>query len=124
MQNITQSTTIASSTRVRKDGDETRQTTHLSWPLTVNLSLNIGADGSFTQTGSITEAYKRVDVQGDRRSVVSNSGQWGDTYPSRTGQAGTQRYFSLGPDGSCYSRTLTAAAGVLGTIVDGIGCRE
>jgi hypothetical protein len=40
------------------------------------------------------------------------------------GQAGSQRYFSSDSDGLCYSRSLTAASGVLTSIVDGTGCDE
>jgi hypothetical protein len=40
------------------------------------------------------------------------------------GQAGSQRFFSSDSDGRCYSRSLTAAGGLLTSIVDGTGCDE
>ena len=122
VQNITQSTSIASTTRVHGDSDEAARklTTRMSWPLEVDLTIPPTA--SFTQVGSVRQAYNRVDSDGDSSSVVSNSGEWADTYPTKAGQSGTQRYFSSGPDGRCYSRSLTAAGGLLTSIVDGAGC--
>jgi len=122
VQNITQSTDVLSSTKVR-GGDHAREsTTRMSWPLEVDLSIPPAA--SFTQVGRISQAYYRLDSDGDKRRVVSNSGQWADTYPTKVGQSGSQRYFSSGPDGHCYSRALTAAGGLLTAIVDGAGCDD
>ena len=122
VQNITQSTTIASTTTRHGGGDgEARvSATRMSWPLSVDLTIPPTA--SFVQVGMIRQAYNRADWSDDSSVVVSNSGEWSDTYPTRAGQAGMQRYFSSGPDGRCYSRTLTAAGGVLTSIVDGAGC--
>ena len=121
VQNITQSTSIASTTRVRGGGDEAarKRTTRMSWPLEVNLAIPPTA--SFTQVGKVRQAYNRVDSDGENSSVVSNSGEWADDYPTHAAQSGAQRYFSSGPAG-CYSRSLTAAGGLLTSIVDGAGC--
>ena len=124
VQNITQSTSISSTTTVHGggDGDARTSTTRMSWPLEVDLAIPPAA--SFTQVGKVRQAYNRVDSSGDSSTVISNSGEWADTYPSRAGQSGAQRYFSSGPDGACYSRSLTAAGGVLTSIADGVGCGE
>src|SRR6266403_3627064 len=124
VQNITQSTNIRSSTKVRGgDHDAARESTaRMSWPLEVDLSIPPAA--SFTQVGRISQAYYRLDSDGDKRSVVSNSGDWTDTYPTKVGQSGSQRYFTSGPEGHCYSRALTAAGGLLTAIVDGAGCDD
>ena len=122
VQNITQSTDVLSSTKVR-GGDHAREsTTRMSWPLEVDLSIPPAA--SFTQVGRISQAYYRLDSVGDKRSVVANSGQWADTYPTKVGQSGSQRYFSSGPDDHCYSRALTATGGLLTAMVDGAGCDD
>jgi hypothetical protein len=124
VQNITQSTDIVLSTKVRggdHDGARVR-TTRMSWPLMVNLTIPPAA--SFTQVGSISQAYYRLDSDADKRSVVSNSGEWSDTYPTKVGQSGSQRYFSSGRDGHCYSRALTAVGGLLTAIIDGEGCED
>lgn len=124
VQNITQSTSIASTTKVHGGGDEAarKMTTQMSWPLEVDLTIPPTA--SYTQVGSVRQAYNRVDSDGDSSSVVSNSGEWADTYPTTAGQSGAQRYFSSGPEGYCYSRSLTAAGGLLASIVDGAGCDQ
>jgi hypothetical protein len=122
VQNITQSTSISSTTRVRGGGDARKSTTRMSWPLEVDLTIPPTA--SFSQVGRVRQAYHRIDSDGDRGSVVSNSGEWTDTYPTNVGQSGSQRYFSSGPDDQCYSRALTAAGGLLTAIVDGAGCGD
>jgi hypothetical protein len=40
------------------------------------------------------------------------------------GQANTQKFFSADSTGACFSRTITAAAGVLTSITDGKGCTD
>ena len=123
VQNITQSTSISSRTRVRGGDEDARESsTRMSWPLEVDLSIPPTA--SFTQVGRIRQGYNRVDTDGDDSSIVSNSGEWADTYPTAVGQSGAQRYFSAGADGRCYSRALTAAGGVLTSITDGAGCEQ
>jgi hypothetical protein len=72
----------------------------------------------------VKQAYNRVDSVGESSTLISNSGEWANTYPTTVGQAGSQRYFSSDSDGLCYSRSLTAASGVLTSIVDGTGCDE
>ncbi len=123
VQNITQSTSISSTTRVRGGERGRESSTRMSWPLEVDLTVNIGADGSFSQVGRIKQAYNRLDSDGDSSSVISNSGEWTDTYPTGAGQSGSQRYFSSGDD-HCYSRSLTAAGGLLTSILDGKGCDD
>jgi hypothetical protein len=124
VQNITQSTSISSITKVRGGEDVRESTVRLSWPLEVDLTVNIAADGSFSQVGKVKQAYNRIDSDGESSTLTSNSGQWANTYPTTVGQAGSQRYFSSDSDGHCYSRSLTAAGGVLTSIVDGTGCDE
>ena len=125
VQNITQSTGISSVTRVRggeEDGSES--TVRMSWPLEMDLSASFDKDGNFTtQVGKVKQAYDRTDSNGDSSSVVSNAGEWADTYPTKEGQSGAQRYFFSDGD-HCYSRALTAAGGVLTSITDSSGCGD
>jgi hypothetical protein len=120
VQNINQSTEIQSTTVVR-DGDGERETvSHLNWPLV--LDITVYPDGSF---GTIaTQGYVEDFRSPDRHRFVSNSGQWGDLYPTHVGQAGRQRYLSRDGEDHCYSRELDAAGGVLTAIVDGQGCHD
>jgi hypothetical protein len=125
VQNITQSTSIWSTTKMRGGEDARETTTRMSWPLEVDLTVNFDAGGNFTtQVGKIKQAYNRVDSDGDSSTLISNSGEWADTYPTAVGQSGSQRYFSSDSDDHCYSRSLTAASGVLTSIVDGQGCDQ
>ena len=124
VQNITQSTGISSTTRVVGGEAPGESTTRMSWPLEVDLSVFIGADGSFSQKGKVKQAYHRLDSDGDFSSTVSNSGEWADTYPTRVGQSGSQRYFYSDSEDRCYSRSLTAAGGILTSVTDGTGCED
>jgi hypothetical protein len=120
VQNITQSTEIVSTTVVRDAAGERETESHLSWPLTVDITVY--PTGSFT-TG-VSQGYVEDLRSPNGNHFVSNSGQWGDTYPTGVGQAGKQRYLSRDGDDHCYSRELDAAGGVLTAIVDGQGCQD
>jgi len=90
----------------------------------MDLTVNIDQSGGFvSQIGKVKQAYNRVDSNGDDSSLVSNSGEWADTFPTGEGQSGSQRFFS-GSDDHCFSRALSASGGVLTSIVDGKGCDD
>lgn len=116
LQHIDQLTNIASTAKVTGGGVSRKDSVAMSWPLTMDLTVNV-SDTDFSQIGKVKQAYNRIDGSG----VLSNSGEWADTYPTRAGQAGAQRYFFSDGD-RCYSRSLTAANGVLTGIQDGAGC--
>jgi hypothetical protein len=120
VQNIKQLTTVSSTTRMTGGGNPHQSTVDLSWPLELDLSVNIDGSGNFvSQVGKVKQSYGRSDPGG----VVSNSGEWADTFPTREGQSGSQRYFFSDGD-RCFSRALTASGGVLTAIVDGKGCDD
>src|SRR5712664_2505969 len=123
VQNITQRTDISSTTTVR-GGERPREvSTRMSWPLEVDLTAP--PDGTFQTT--IHQGYERSDTVShegeiESGSIVSNSVTPTDNFPSGQGQANSQHYFSADSTGACYSRSLTAAGGVLTGIVDGADC--
>ena len=126
-QKIAQLTSISSATKVRA-GDRSRETVvRMAWPLKVEI---ISADNfNSGWTTRIHQSYDRADGvsregEVEFSSVVSNSGDWADDYPTTTIQSGAQRYFSDDSDGHCYSRSITAAHGVLTSITDGKGCQD
>jgi hypothetical protein len=119
VQNINQSTEIRSTTRVREGEGERETSSHLNWPLVVDITVH--PDGSFDT--SLSQGYVEESRSPETSRFVSNSGQWGDHYPSHVAQAGTQRYLSRDGEDHCYSRELDAAGGVLTAIVDGHGCQ-
>jgi hypothetical protein len=127
VQKVAQLTGISSVTTVQSGDGTRRSTVRMTWPLKVDL---VSPDNFTTGwTTKIQQAYDRTEaLSGDDeiefRSVVSNSGEWADDYPTTTIQSGAQRYFSADSNGHCYSRAITAAAGVLTSIVDGKGCED
>ena len=126
-QKIAQLTSISSATKVRA-GDRSREiVVRMAWPLKVEI---ISADNfNSGWTTRIHQSYDRADGvsregEVEFSSVVSNSGDWADDYPTTTIQSGAQWYFSDDSDGHCYSRSITAAHGVLTSITDGKGCQD
>jgi hypothetical protein len=125
VQKIAQLTGIRSVTKVRR-GDRTRETTtRMAWPLRVDI---VSPDNFTTGwTTRIQQAYDRTDTlsrAGEVKftSVVSNSGEWADDYPTTKIQSGAQHYFSADSEGACYSRSIKAANGILTGITDGADC--
>ena len=127
VQNIEQLTRISSETRVQGGERSSETVTHLAWPLHVNI---VSPDNFTTGwTTRIQQAYDRTDTlshegEDEFSSVISNSGEWADDYPTTTIQSGAQRYFSADSDDHCYSRSITAAGGVLTSIPDGRDCHD
>ncbi len=124
IQDIQQSTAISSTTKVDGGRGSGETTVRMSWPLEMDLTVNIDQFGGFSQIGRVKQAYNRVDSNDDFSSLVSNSGEWADTFPTRQGQSGAQRFFFSDSEGRCFSRALSAAGGVLTSIVDGQGCGD
>jgi hypothetical protein len=134
VQNITQQTTITSGTKTRGDRGVVHREQHFSWPLDLDISLLFNDDGSFSQTTSVDQSFESRRVQGapgsPHQSQVSNTVKTADTllfspagavvgFADRTS---SQTYISRTSDGACYSRTITAADGLLTGITDGQGC--
>jgi len=125
VQNIRQSTAISSTTKVQGGRRSGETSVRMSWPLELDLTVNIDQSGGFvSQIGNVKQAYNRVESAGDFAGLVSNSGEWADTYPTQQGQSGSQRFFFSDSEDHCFSRALSAAAGVLTSIVDGKGCDD
>jgi hypothetical protein len=127
VQKIAQLTGISSVTKVQSGDRTSRSAIRMAWPLKVDI---VSPDNFTTGwTTKIQQAYDRTEtLSGDDdvefSSVVSNSGEWADDYPTTTIQSGAQRYFSAESGGHCYSRSLAAAAGVLTSITDGKRCED
>src|SRR3989475_2970335 len=126
-QKIAQLTSISSSTKVRGTDGSRETVVRMAWPLKVEIVSPDNFNSGWTT--HIHQSYDRADTvshEGDVEfgSVVSNSGDWADDYPTKTIQSGAQRYFSDDSEGHCYSRSITAAGGVLTSIVDGKDCDD
>lgn len=137
VQDIRQTTNItATTTRVDSAGTH-RSDVEQHWPLTVDYSQVTNSDGSFNITTTINQSYQDALTRSNNGetsfwSVVSNTVSPSDTLEfdssgnvtGNTGQANTQTYNTKNSKGYCYSRTLTAAGGVLTGVLTGQGCRE
>ena len=140
VQNIAQLTTITSGTETKGNHGVVHTGQHFSWPLDLDISLHFNDDGSFSQTTSVDQSFVSRRVQGAQgsphESEVSNTVKAADTLlfspeGAVTGfqdRASSQAYRSRtsggARDGDCYSRTITAADGLLTSIIDGQGCGQ
>ena len=139
VQNITQRTNIDSSTATRGDGDEGPRVSlqRFEWPLDLGFSFIVNPDGTGSQTTTIKQRFLSVsagrgDDGEDSFSVVSNTVTPSDTLlfdanfniTGSSGQQSTQNFFSLDSKNGCFSRTITAATGLLTSISDGKGCDD
>ncbi|HXU46760.1 MAG TPA: peptide-N(4)-(N-acetyl-beta-glucosaminyl)asparagine amidase, partial [Thermoanaerobaculia bacterium] len=133
VQNIRQTTKIESETKTRGRGTRTTER-KLDFPLELDITFHVNPDGSSFQTTIVDQSFTdRDESKGAGRpaeSRVSNEMKSKDTLlisPSGaiTGSqdgASSQSYLAKGSDGPCFSRTITAAAGLLTSVVDGAGC--
>ena len=133
IQNTQQTTRVDSLVSTRTGADESVSEQHFSYPLTVNYSFVVHADGTATQVTTSDqrdlERATRGDSNGPSRSLdnhvrATDTLQF-DTSLHLAGNSGsetTQSYRVLDFSGACYSRTLTAQAQRLVAVHDGEGC--
>jgi hypothetical protein len=137
VQDIKQKTSISSRTTTKDRGAEVEASEEFEWPLILDFSFVVNADGSSSQTTTIRQEFERDQTVavGDHpvfTSVVSNVVEPSDTLlfnasgaiTGNKGQANSQRYFSRDSSGACYSRKIKAAGGVLTDIIDCERCEE
>jgi hypothetical protein len=134
-QDINQNTTIHSVVTTHNAGGTFTNTVDHFWPLKLNITLLFNSDGSGTQATTIDQYYERDQEarhngQATSFSLIRNRVTPTDTLdfdPSfnitgNQNQSSAQNYFSANSTGYCYSRIITANAGVLTSITDGQGC--
>jgi len=131
-QDITQSTTV-NSTTTQVDAAGTKVVTGLTrYPLTVDINFVANPDGTFSQTTGIHQEdhVESTTTENGKRtysSVRNNSVAPTDTLEldanfnitGNTGQSSQQHYFFNDSDGVCYDLTLTAANNALTGIQHG-----
>jgi len=133
VQDITQTTTVAAATQTSGQG-AARTATSLTYPLTLDISFVVNADGSSAQTTTADQRFESVGarVGGGPPSFdrVSNAVASTDTllfdasgaFTGFQNRAGSQSYLSQSSDSPCYSRSIASASGLLTSLVDGQGC--
>lgn len=139
VQNITQRTNISSETKSQGGGEDNDRAFQQSfeWPLDLGFSFIVNADGTGSQTTTIKQQFLSAETGHgedgeDTFRMVSNTVTPSDTLlfdanfnvTGNTGQQNTQSFFSRDSRGGCFSRTITAAAGLLTSISDGKGCQD
>jgi Peptide N-acetyl-beta-D-glucosaminyl asparaginase amidase A len=132
LQDITQDTTISSTTTVRSGSNTWVNVNQLEWPLTVDISFVTNADGSFTQVTNIQQAYNRTDARTHNgvstfSSKLSNAVSTQDTLfisagfsiTGNQGQASSQNYSYSDSLGNCYNKALAATDSLLTSVTNG-----
>ena len=136
VQNIKQRTTITSETQTNGHGDG-NASQRFEWPLDLGFTFSVNPDGSGQQTTTIRQQFQSAAVQHgddghDSFSVVSNTVTPSDTLlfdsnfniTGSTGQQSAQDFFSNDSVSGCFSRKITASAGLLTSITDGALCKK
>jgi hypothetical protein len=138
VQNITQRTNISSETKSQGGGNNARAfQQNFEWPLDLSFSFIVNPDGTGSQTTTIKQQYLSAESGhggpgADSFRSVSNTVTPSDTLlfdanfniTGSTGQQNTQTYFTHDSTDGCFSRTITADAGLLTSISDGKGCKQ
>jgi len=134
-QNINQGTTIHSVVTTHNAGGIFTDVDSQTWPLKLNFTLLFNPDGSGSQATTVNQYYER-DQQSKRNgqatsfSIVRNRVTPTDTLDfapgfvitGNTNQSSAQNYFTSNSSGYCYSRSITASAGLLTSVTNGQGC--
>lgn len=134
-QQIAQSTTIIARSSSRGGGPPSEQLVQLAWPLSIDFLFAVHPDGTQAQTTKIDQTFERAETRLaggrllDARIEVNRVAPTdtlnfdaGGVLTGSTGQTSQQQFFSADASGRCYSRDLTAAAGLLTAVVDGKAC--
>jgi hypothetical protein len=136
VQNIKQRTTISSETHTNGHG-EGNASQRFEWPLDLGFTFSVNPDGTSQQTTTIRQQFQSAAVQHgddgeDSFSVVSNTVTPSDTLlfdanfniTGSKGQQSAQDFFSNDSASGCFSRKITASAGLLTSITDGDRCKK
>jgi hypothetical protein len=136
VQNIKQRTTISSETQTNGHGGG-NASQRFEWPLDLGFTFSVNPDGTGQQTTTIRQQFQSAAVQHgddgrDSFNVVSNTVTPSDTLlfdsnfniTGSTGQQSAQEFFSDDSVSGCFSRKITASAGLLTSITDGALCKK
>jgi len=135
VQNITQTTEISSGTETKQGGAVLHSEKKLSYPLSLDISFVVNADGSAAQTTTSDQTFESQEARGGNAgsnglSRITNNVKSTDTLLFNSAGALTgfqdrrssQTYTSQDPRGVCFNRSIAAADGVLTSITDAPGC--
>ena len=133
VQNVQQTSSVDSLVHTRSGGEDRVSEQHFSYPLLLDYSFVVNADGSATQV----TVSDQGDVERETRSdatlrTLDNHVHSTDTLlfdasfniTGNSGSATTQQFRARDFAGGCYSRTLTAQAQKLVAVTDGPDCGQ
>ena len=137
VENVTQLTTVDSTTTTHDGALVFEQVRHVAFPLTANIRFVANPDGTFAQKTKIVQKYEINDTERANGvpiflSILSNGVTATDDLlvnssfqiTGNQGQASSQDYFSFDTLHGCYSHSLAAANNVLTGISKGQGCNS
>jgi hypothetical protein len=134
-QSITQ-TSIASSTSSSSGGSTapTVDVRNWSFPLHMDIDYVVAEDGSATQATTANQGFNlATSHNGPDGTFTSTRSQRaapadtlnfdaGGNFTGPTGQKSTESYYYRDSSGACYSRAVSAAAGAVTAVSNGVGC--
>jgi hypothetical protein len=137
VENVTQSSTVDSTTTTRTPALTFVQSRQWSFPIVADINFISYPDGNFAQISKITQKYEVTDTE-KANGVPIYFGTVNNTVSSTddllinssfeiTGnqdQASSQNYYSLDTIHGCYSHSLTAANSVLTGNTKNQGCES
>lgn len=137
VQDIQQSSSVESWTTTKDGALTTTKEQHFLYPLTLNFSFVANADGSSDDVTTVGQGYRNTEKTALNgfpvySSSIREEDQTTDTLPFDASGAflgpansnASQSYVWRDSTGHCYSRTITAAAQKLMSVIDGQGCGE
>jgi len=134
IQNVQQATTVDSRVSTREGSTVSTREQHFSYPLRIDFSFVVNADGSQTQTTTseqgelVRESASGGSQEHDRslenevRATDTLNFDAAGNFLGPSGSMTTQSYRSQDSSGGCYGRTLKAQAKKLLSVSDGGGC--
>ena len=133
IQNAQQTTRVDALVSTRTGGQETVSEQHFTYPLTLNYSFVVNADGTATQVTTSDQRdlvrLTRADSTGgvttlDNQVHSTDTLQFDASFNvlGNSGSQSTQSYSAQDSAGGCYSRTLTSQVQKLVSVQDGAGC--
>ena len=134
-QNIAlQTSATSTSTTIAPSGTRTA-TRNWSFPLQLDYKFAVNPDGSSYQTTTVAQDYSLQDGEagpgGHYASSRKQTDNAADTlnfdasgaFTGPTGQQASQGYTFTDSRGACYSRTVSAVAGAVTQVTDGVACQ-
>lgn len=128
-------TSIAQSTSTSSNGSaNTVDVRNWSFPLRMDINYVAAEDGSATQVTTANQGFTLATSHngpdGTSTTTRSQKAAPADTlnwdadgnFTGPSGQKSTESYFYRDSHGNCYSRAVSAAAGAVTAVSDGVGC--